>query len=602
MQARRPRRAACGLAALAVLATIVAGCQFPTGDSGAPGNAPCSFGGLVLVPVVCIRAEPGRRSDGTWTYPASNPLAATLRPGSILVVARRSVRRVESVQRTDDQVILTTAAVPLTEVVKDGTIPLNASITPGSIERTLDLPPPPPLPKPGQVTVPPTPSPSPSPSQTSRSPVTPVISVSVRPIRDNYGGPCDAASADQAPAFEGTFSVSAGPVTVAYHWTLTDPKGTATSVPGTLTFAGSGPQTLTADYTVPVSQYHPGTRNVGTISLQVDSPGTAAAPEHLPYFVDCTTASPSPSDMSTPSPSPSDTSTASPGGGNTVSVGRPAGAQPARLLADTGLEVDGYQIDPSLALSSNSFIVDVVAKREIGPAELQWKMHGELDNFTSGGALHIVSHQLRDSSMGTAGLHGQLRFDWSLSAQVPEAVTDRLSFDPKIRLFVQELPIGDFPVFLAVEIHLHVGPEFTPGQALHGYASVSFSGGQGLSMHLRAIDRPKGLPIGGLHLDPGIRDLFKIPTLKSSVDFPYISLGDDFYSNGAFLWASPRMGISILPGHNPSLCGRAQTEASASVGTEFELFGLRAGLSSQVFDHPLTPTASFPRSPECVAG
>jgi hypothetical protein len=163
-------------------------------------------------------------------------------------VARRSVRRVESVQQAGNQVILTTAAVPLTEVVKDGTIPLNASITPGSIERTVDLPPPPPLPEP-RVPVSPGPSPS-HPSQSPQPAVTPVISVTVRAIRDKYEGSCAAASAGQEPTFEGTFSVSAGPVTINYHWTLTDPKGTTTSIPETLTFPGSGPQTLTADYTL----------------------------------------------------------------------------------------------------------------------------------------------------------------------------------------------------------------------------------------------------------------------------------------------------------------------------------------------------------------
>jgi hypothetical protein len=138
------------------------------------------------------------------------------------------------------------------------------------------------------------------------------------------------------------------------------------------------------------------------------------------------------------------------------------------------------------------------------------------------------------------------------------------------------------------------------GQALHGYASASFSGGQGLSIHLRAIDRPTGPSLGGLRLDSGIRDLFRLPTLRASVDFPYLSLGDDIYSTGALLWTSPRMNISILPGHDPGLCARAETDASASVGTEFQLFGLRAALSSQVFDHPLPPAASFPRSPECI--
>jgi hypothetical protein len=266
------------------------------------------------------------------------------------------------------------------------------------------------------------------------------------------------------------------------------------------------------------------------------------------------------------------------------------------------LEVDGYQVHPSLALGNDSFMVDITAAREIGPAELTWKVHGELENFLSDGALHIVSHQLQDSGLGTAGLHGNLRFDWDLSAQVPESVVNHLSLDLPIRLFVQALPVGDFPVFLAVEIHLHVGPEFTPGQALHGYASASFSGGQGLNIHLRAIDHARGPSIGGLHLDPGIRNLLRLPTLRSSVDFPYLSLGDDFYSTGAFVWASPSMGISITPGHNPGLCARAETDASASVGTEFELFGLRAALTTQVFHHFLPPAASFPRSPQCITG
>lgn len=584
VQVRWARRAAYCLAVLIVFATLLAGCK-STSVPEASGSRPCSFGGLILVPVVCVRAEPGQRSDGTWTYPASNPQAAKLRPGSILIVARRSVRRVESVQRAGNQVLLTTAAVPLTEVVKDGTIPLRASITPGSIERTVGLPPSPP-----RESQTPT-SPGQSPSHASHSPhppVTPVISVTVRAIRDKYGGSCTAASAGQEPTFKGVFSVSAGPVTVKYHWTLTDPKGATTSIPGTLTFPELGPQTQTANYTLAVDQYVPGTDNEGTISLQVDSPRTTAAQQQPRYIISCASASPSPPVIS-------------PGGSNVVSGSRPARDQPAVLLAGAGLEVDGYKIDPSLALNKDSFIVDISATRGIGPAELKWSAHGELENFLSAGTLHIVSHQLRDSSFGTAGLHGQLRFDWSLSAQVPDGVANKLSLDLPIRLFVQALPVGDFPVFLTVAIHLHVGPEFTPGQALHGYASVSFAGGQGLSIHLRAIDHSKGPSIGRLHLDPGIRDLFTLPTLRSSVDFPYISIGDDFYSTGAFLWTSPRISINILPGHDPDSCARAETEASASVGTEFELFGLRAALITQVFDRALPPAASFPRNPECIA-
>jgi hypothetical protein len=588
---RRLSRPAYGLVVLIIFAVVLGGCTSGGKLSAIPKNAPCSFGGLVLVPVVCIRAQPARHPDGTWTYPASNPAAAELHPGSILVVARTSVRRVESVLRTGDRVALTTAAVPLTEVIKDGVIPLNASITPHNVKKTVDQPPPPPPPEPLQAPIPPTPSPS---HVSPSSPVTPVISVSVRVIRHTYTGFCSGTAADQWPAFRATISVSAGPVTVAYHWTLTDPKGTPTPIPGTLTFPGTGPQTQTTDYSVPVNQYVPGTTNNGDISLQVDSPRMAAIPGQLPYVVNCQPVVQSPTDTSTASPGPST--------GIAVSGSRLGSHQPARLLASAAQAGNDYQIEPSLALSKDSFLVDVVATHQVGPAKLTWKVHGELQDFLSAGGLRIVDHQLRDSGLDATRLRGQLRFDWILSAAVPQAVLDRFSLDLPIRLFVVPLPVGDFPVFLAVEIHLHVGPEFTPGQALHGYASVSFSGGQGLGIHLHAIDQPKGLSIGGLHLDPGIRDLMKLPTLKAGVEFPYLRLGDDFYSTGAWLWTSPEIEIGIAPGHDPGPCVRAETDASASVGTEFELFGLREPLSTQIFDRPLPSAVSFPQNPECITG
>ena len=419
--------------------------------------------------------------------------------------------------------------------------------------------------------------------------MTPEISVSVRAVRDLYQGDCSAASTDQEPTFEGTITVSAGPVTVAYHWTLTDAKGTTASISGTLTFPGTGSQAKTTDYSVPVNQYLPDTNNEGGISLQADSPSTAAAPQQLPYFVDCSAASPSPS----PNPSTS--------GSNVAVESRPAGDQPATLVAHTTSRGNGYQIEPSLTLGNDSFIVDVTASHHIGPAELTWKLHGELDDFFSGGALHIVNHKLRDSSLAITRLHGQLRLDWGLSAAVPHAIADKLSRDLHFRLFVVPLLIGDFPVYLALEIHPDVELDFKPGQVLHGYVAVGFSGSQGLSIHLRAIDHSNGLSIGGLRLDPGIRDLLALPTLKAGVDFPYLSLGDDFYSTGAWLWTSPAVGVSIVPGRNPGLCARGEAEVSASVGAEFQLFGFREPLSVQVFDHRLPPAVSFPRNPECMA-
>ncbi len=583
---RWPGRAACVLAVLTVLAAFSAGCSIGGGHNESPSalseNVPCAFGALVLVPVVCVRAEPARHPDGTWTYPLSNPKAARLHPGSILVVARKSVRRVESVRQTGDQVTLTTAAVPLTEVVKDGTIPLHALVTPSSIEKTVDLPPPAPPPESPPSTV----SPSPSSTSPTLPPVTPVISASVHTLRDTYTGPCSAAakSEGQGPAFAATISVSSGPVTVAYHWTLTDPKGSTTPVPGTLTFPGTGPQAQNVVYTVPVDRYLAGTTNEGLISLQVDSPSTVtAAPSKPGYHVSCLSASPS-------------TSTSS-----VVSGSRLVGDQRAALLAAVIPPVDGYQIEPSLTLRKNAFLVDLVASRQVGPAMLTWRVHGELTDFLSGGAVRIVGHQLRDSRLDTTRLRGKLRFAWSLSAAVPESVSNLLSLDLPIRLFVQPLFVGEFPVFLEADIRLHVGPEFRPGQALHGYASVSFSGGQGLRVRLRAIDRPSGPSIGGLRLDPGIRDVLSLPTLKASVEFPYFSLGDDLYSAGVWLWTTPRIEVSIAPGHNPALCARADADANASVGIEFQLFGLYHTLSTQVFDHPLPPVVSFPPSPECIA-
>jgi hypothetical protein len=102
----------------------------------------------------------------------------------------------------------------------------------------------------------------------------------------------------------------------------------------------------------------------------------------------------------------------------------------------------------------------------------------------------------------------------------------------------------------------------------------------------------------------------RIPVSEQAVHLLYVAArhvqrdivpaGGSGRASGALLWTSPCTSTSILPGHDPGLCARAETDASASVGTEFQLFGLRAALSSQVFDHPLPPAASFPRSPECI--
>jgi hypothetical protein len=203
--------------------------------------------------------------------------------------------------------------------------------------------------------------------------------------------------------------------------------------------------------------------------------------------------------------------------------------------------------------------------------------------------------------MNATGLRGQLRFDWTLSAAVPASIRDNLSLDLPIRVFVEPMLIGDFPVFLGLDINLHAGPEFTSGRALHGYASISFGGGQGLGIHGRALDTTTGLSFRGLSLDSGIRSLIGTPSWNAWVEFPYLSLGDDFYSEGAWLWTSPRMEIKVVPGHDPGLCLLAATDGSASAGLEFQLFGLRTTVSTQVLpDRPVFPGVSYPTSPACV--
>jgi len=145
-----------------------------------------------------------------------------------------------------------------------------------------------------------------------------------------------------------------------------------------------------------------------------------------------------------------------------------------------------------------------------------------------------------------------------------------------------------------------VGPQFSSGQALHGYASVSLSGAQGLTFHAKAIDQGIGPSVGGLRLDPGIRGLLSLPSLAAWVEFPYLGLGDDFYSSDAMLWTSPRLTATLAPGHDPGPCARGEAHVSAAVGTTFQLLGIGGTISATVYDHPLSPVVSIPGSPDCL--
>jgi hypothetical protein len=585
----RPRRVLRFLAIAAVSAAVLSGCQpgFGTSAQTPVISGPCSFGGLILVPVVCTRVQPAQRPDGTWMYPLANRQAAQLHAGSILIVARKAVRRVVSARRSGSEVILTTAAVPATEVIRDGTIRLRAVIRPRDVKRVPLRPRPVLPPEPLPVRPPHTPVAT----QSSGPPPPPTVTVSISAVGDGiYRGPCPV-PVGSGPEFKAVISVSTGPVIVHFHWTASSASGLAAdggtaSSSGQVSFRGTGFQTATVSYAVPITPNGIGHHDIdfGQVQFQADTPVTKIAPEQPVYRTYCT---------------PPGTSSPPPGSTSPV-VGAPAGQQGA-LLAMDGLTIDHYQITPSLALGKNSFQVDIAATRQVGPARLTWRVYGQLSGFQSAGTIRIASHHLRQSRMALSGLHGTLRLDWSLAADVPEGITQLLSLDLPIPLAVYPFAVGDFPVFLTLELHLHVSPEFRPGPALHGFASISFSGGSGMSVGAQAIDHADGPSASGLRLDPGIRNLFRIPTLNASVDFPYLSLSSDIYAANAWLWTTPSLHLALMPGANPDLCVRAAADASAAAGIGFELFGQRAELSHQIFDHPLPPTVSFPAHPTCSA-
>ena len=600
--------------ALVLVALILTGCGFIFHNGqNESDSAACHYGRLVLVLVVCVRATPQPTADGTWTYPLHDPRVDQLHDGSILIVAGKSVRRVEGLRTGKGQVTFRPLAVPVTDVIKSGTIPLNADVTPGSIEPATGLLPAGPPPEPRQIAPPPpTPSPSTSPPLTSL-PIVAMIAASIRAVSGKYQGPCSGAagSAAQGPTFETTITVSNGPVVVSYLWTVTYPGASAGPFTGKMTFTRTGRQTQKASFTVPTDELSPGS-NTGFISLQVDSPSSVAAtPAQLPYYAFCTsttTVSTTATDTASPSSGSDGGAGSDPGSGlrpdpssnRPVPAAELAAYDRADVVSDISGTVDGYHLQPpSLTLSSNSFGVGVTAWRQIGLVRLTWNVSGELDDFFTRGALQIVNHSVRNVGLNTRGLRGDLRLSWKLSAALPQSAANDLSLDLPIRLFVEPLLVGDFPVFLAVDIQLHVGLEFASARALSGSASISFGGDQGLGIHEHLLDHATGPTMANLHLDPGIQNVLGLPALQAWVDFPYLSLGDDFYSTGAWLWASPQLEVTIAPGYNQGPCARAEADASGSVGTEFQLFGWSATLSDQFPDHILKPVVSIPPSPAC---
>lgn len=119
-----------------------------------------------------------------------------------------------------------------------------------------------------------------------------------------------------------------------------------------------------------------------------------------------------------------------------------------------------------------------------------------------------------------------------------------------------------------------------------------------MSVRAQAINHADGPSVGGLRLNPGSRNLFRVPTLDVSVEFPYLSLSSDIYAAAAWLWTSPSLQLTLTPGPNPGLCVRAAADVSAAAGIGFELFGLRTELSHQILDRPTPPGGLLPGPPD----
>ncbi|MFE9604529.1 hypothetical protein [Streptomyces hokutonensis] len=325
---------------------------------------------------------------------------------------------------------------------------------------------------------------------------------------------------------------------------------------------------------------HPGIEfdtSPGTAALSVKAPVNEATTSPVRLWFQCT----------------SIPSSISPSSGDDV------GPAPADYTSDLHWKVDGYDIVPSLPHRKNAFAVRIEATKTLGAADLTWTIDGELRGFQSHGVVKIAHNKLKKAVFNSNRLNGTLRVDWNLSAVVPERVRDRLSLDLPIRLFYKPLLVGDFPVFLAVQLNISVTPEFPEAaDVLHGHTSLSYSGDQGLSVEGQAIDQPKSASPRNVLLDPGIKNALRMPALDVGVKFPYISIGDDLFSLGASLWADFGVNATVSAGYNPRRCAAGDLSVDSEVGMTFQLFRIEADASKQVYNHAF-PRVSSPRQPRC---
>jgi hypothetical protein len=551
-------------------------------------ESPCSYAGLHLVlGVVCFKNPPTVKSNGTWTWPSSDPKTKLLHRGSIIIVAKKAVRRVTSVRPKGSDVTVATAPVPLTEVIANGTIPL----APKGRARVLMSQVDPANPKPVQLT--PTPGPT-----------TPVATVTVRSsvVRARYAGTCPPPP-DSAPAFQAVIAVSATPATVTYQWQTSVGGGSGVQA---LDFPAGGPLHQVVSTNPADLSDQAGT---GWIKIAVTGPnGQTASSAERAYQIICeTVVQVSESASASASTSPSESASASP----SVSASSapkiwPGQDRPVKSveLADTRAaahwQIGRYSITPTLSFS-HGMAIGLTATCKLGRAVLTFSVSGTLGDFTSHGSLHIRNHQLTNSGMGGSGLRGNLVATWSLSAAVRQSLLSHLSLNVAIPLFSWPLLAGDFPIFLAAQAQLHVAPDFgQSASVLHGTADISFHGSQGLTMNEQSAPRGHG----GLEAAPPVLRFgraipFELPELDVAVTFPYLTIGDDFYDlTSALVWFGFTLDATTSAGTVPALCLYTDAQVYADVGISVQLFGLASGAAKQLYDHHVGPS-SFPANPVC---
>jgi hypothetical protein len=254
----------------------------------------------------------------------------------------------------------------------------------------------------------------------------------------------------------------------------------------------------------------------------------------------------------------------------------------------------------SMSSVQDMFSVHIQATHKIGSAVLTFDIHGTLGDFTSNGTLHVHDQHLARSDMGASGLAGQLVADWSLSAPVAHPIASMFALDVALPLFRWPLLIGDFPMFLFVEARLHLAPVFgQSAQVLQWHAAIGFSGSQRLTFDEQSVVG-SGLNHWN-HGQPAISGhQFPLPSLDLAATFPYLDIGDDIDHPlaGALVWTGFTLDTLTGSGTNP-LCLRTDALVHADAGVTAWLFGLRFGLSQQLYAHHIG-SVSLPPSPPCA--